>query len=883
MSELNLKDAKQTDILRRLIDTIHLSDNIVEIFAEATKQLCQEIRCDFVHILQNNENGRYFYINQALNQTNDEQEYDVIIPYNETSITEIIRSQGSMVRNDLSGRGKFTPGDLKFLAEEIKSDLSVPIICKNKVHAVINLSSYESNYFNESFQFQTEQVASLLGLVLERSELVEKLNKKQSDLLLWKSKFNSLFNNMSEGLAIVCLDYDLIYDSNTVFRQLTGYSSDELHGMRLSHLHPQQEDLILTTLDKSSTRGLVGEIKHINLKCKGGACLPVKLRFVYVGGNVTKFVFALYEKLSKPEASLFQLIQDNELPGDLIQLYLSIFNEINSLANSDLELNDFIRTALLEIKKLVNFDYAQLSLFDSNNENVANHTIISDHCREFDNQKSWNILEDCDFYWYHVGEQNLRQQFEEKENRPDTIEQALRSRVSATLTVKNRYLGTIVLGSLESNFYQQYQYDFIKQVADQIAMLIENANLSFEYEKRKLNGMVQSDLNRMIGTNLNVDNVLLSIVKLSAEKMQAQLATIQLIENDILRSGITFSDPDCDQTVISNFEKDHVLPEILKSDEPYIIESIKHFDSNQMNRSITEMFRYTTCVAIPLRLKQRTIGILSNYWDKFIQINSNALCLINAIALQVSAAIENAMLYQESLSYCEQLEKAREELENFVDTVSDGLKTPLASVHGFISTLLNRLQDEISDESLNYLQKIRNKAVKMQRYIEDLHEFVRASQNVHPFEDVNISDIIERAKISLADMIGQKKIKIHVDKELPKIYCDRNLMQQFFVNLIENSIKQIAENNKPRIDIGCQDGNEIFFIRNNSSGIRKEFYENIFDLFHQIESEKDEDREPGLKLAIAKKIIEIHNGQIWFESKADKGGTFYFSFPKRKF
>jgi len=884
LEEIILKESKQTNIMARLFNFILLSENIIEIFAETTKQLSLMIKCDFVNMLLNNEKSRYFYINQALAQNNIDHEYEIIIPYNETSITEIIRSHRSIVRNDLSGRGELTPGDLKFLAEGIKSDLSVPIICKDKVPAIINLSSYESNYFTESNISQTEQIASLLGLALERAELFEKLNKKQSDLLLWKNKFNSLINNVNEAIAIVRLDYDLIYDTNTAFQKLTGYSSEELQGMRLSHLHPQQKDLILSKLDKCRTNGKVSDTEKIILNCKDGVTLPVKLRFVDVDGNTIKFVFAIYEKVVLSPSSFLPLNEIGNLSYDLIKLQQSVFNEINRLANSDLEFNEFIPAVLLAIKKVVNFDYAQISLFDDTGENLVNHTIISDRCREYDKQTYWNILEGCDLYWYNISKQNLRYQV--KKNILNPIEHELQSRIPEVLITKNRYSGTLVLGCLEPNFYQKYQTEFIKQIAEQIATLIENINLSSEHKKRMLNIAVQSELIEMIGINLNIKNVLSSIVKLSAEKMKAQLATIQLIENDTLLLDIVVSDTKCDKSLIMNFEKEIIFPKILKSNKSYVIENIKHYKSNQWDKTLSELFGYLTIATIPLKSDEKMIGILSNYWNKIYQLTAEDYCLLDTIAFQASVAIDNAKLHQDSICYSDRLEMAKHELEKYVNSISHELKTSLASIQGFSSILLDNLKEEINDETFNYLQKIKSKAAKSQRYIENLHEFARVDQNVQPFEEVNLSDIVEQARNKLLDTIELKKITIIIDKELPNMYCDRNLLLQVFINLIVNAIKNLGENNKkPKIEIGYRNsiGNEMFFVRNNGMGISKEFHEDIFDLLHPIENDEDVDEGYGLGLAIAKKIIEIHDGQIWFESEENKGSTFYFSLPKRKF
>jgi chemotaxis family two-component system sensor kinase Cph1 len=307
----------------------------------------------------------------------------------------------------------------------------------------------------------------------------------------------------------------------------------------------------------------------------------------------------------------------------------------------------------------------------------------------------------------------------------------------------------------------------------------------------------------------------------------------------------------------------------------------------QLKCSVSKILSdYITCVAIPLKLNQKTIGVISNYWNKPYQLNQDSQLLLTAIAEQASEAIGNAKPYQESIYRNERLEKAREELENFISTVSHDLKTPLASIQGFASTVLDNLKEEINDDSLSYLQKIRKKAIKMQQYIDALNQLANVGRLVHPLEEVNVLDIVEQAKMKFSDILQQKNIRLVIAKDLPDIHCDRSLIQQVLENLIESAIKHLDESNKrSKIEIGYQNraAEHIFFIRNNGTKIKREFTGTIFELFNPIEGQEDEDKSYELSLAIAKKIIDMHDGQIWFESVAGKGNTVYISLPRRKF
>jgi len=155
-------------------------------------------------------------------------------------------------------------------------------------------------------------------------------------------------------------------------------------------------------------------------------------------------------------------------------------------------------------------------------------------------------------------------------------------------------------------------------------------------------------------------------------------------------------------------------------------------------------------------------------------------------------------------------------------------------------------------------------------------------QSIRPFEEVNVLDLIETAKIKLDRVIREGNVKIVVHKELPRLKGDRHLLQLVFDTLIDMAIKYPGSGSKrPRIEIGYKNQVEsgTFFIQNNNANTRKEHLENIFDLYRCIEERPGEEKGSSPGLAIAKKIIEIHNGQIWFESEEGKGCSFYFSLP----
>lgn len=295
MTQFNLKKPNPIDVINRLISLIQSSDDIIEIFQEAHRGIKRLIRCDQITMLLHHEKARYFYVNPALNANHrGKNNEDAIIAYGETSFTEILAAQRSSIRADLTGKGKLTPGDIKFLDKKMKSDLSIPIMNRNGVLGIMNLASQQTSYFTKSHQKVAEQIATLLGIVIERAQLNENLTQKIAELESWERKFTSLFETAREAMAIVRSDYDLIYETNPAFQTLTGYSAEQLQGMRLSFLHPTYRSESISHASSLSSNGKSEKCFDLPLIKNDGEQIIVRLQFAAQHEFNNDLVFAIY-------------------------------------------------------------------------------------------------------------------------------------------------------------------------------------------------------------------------------------------------------------------------------------------------------------------------------------------------------------------------------------------------------------------------------------------------------------------------------------------------------------------------------------------------------------------------------------------------------------
>jgi PAS domain S-box-containing protein len=228
------------------------------------------------------------------------------------------------------------------------------------------------------------------------------------------------------------------------------------------------------------------------------------------------------------------------------------------------------------------------------------------------------------------------------------------------------------------------------------------------------------------------------------------------------------------------------------------------------------------------------------------------------------------------------LESINKELDDFTYIVSHDLKEPLRSIDAYSKFVVDDYKDKLGEEGKHYLERVRANTERMKRLIEDLLEISRLKKRGGVIEEVEAADLVEEAKMRLEYSIKQKGVKIEIRDSLPRIFCDRIRLAEVFLNLISNAVK-FNDKQNPVIEIGYNDEGNLhkFYVKDNGIGIKDEYFEKIFEIFQRLGKREDVEG-TGAGLTIVKKIIQIHKGNIWLESKYGEGSVFYFTIPKEK-
>lgn len=226
-----------------------------------------------------------------------------------------------------------------------------------------------------------------------------------------------------------------------------------------------------------------------------------------------------------------------------------------------------------------------------------------------------------------------------------------------------------------------------------------------------------------------------------------------------------------------------------------------------------------------------------------------------------------------------ELERSNHELEQFAYVASHDLQEPLRTVTSFAQLLVGKYRGQLDPKADVYLSMITEGTGRMSRLLQDLLAFSRVSTSAQPMKPVALGSVLEAVSHDLQDQIQRSNATLEVGP-LPSVRGDATQLRQVFQNLIGNAVKFSAPERLPVVSVSAQpDGpNWRFAVKDNGIGIAPAFFERIFTIFQRLHS-REQYEGSGIGLAIARKIVERHGGQMWLESGEGQGSTFFFTLP----
>lgn len=259
---------------------------------------------------------------------------------------------------------------------------------------------------------------------------------------------------------------------------------------------------------------------------------------------------------------------------------------------------------------------------------------------------------------------------------------------------------------------------------------------------------------------------------------------------------------------------------------------------------------------------------------------------------------ERNRLAQELKARGDELEKTNarlrlinNELEDFTRVVSHDLKEPLRTLQAFSNILAEDFSAQLGPDGFEYINHLIQASRRLGSLIDDLLGLSSAGRIAGKLETFELIEVVATVRRDLVGLIQAREATVLNEGSLPVVTGDRQRIAQLLTNLVANGLKYNRAP-EPRVVIGVASdpplppgldrldpGQVVIAVRDNGIGIDPQYHQQVFGIFRRLHRQ-DEFEGTGAGLAICKKIVQAHGGQIWVESEPGEGSTFYFTLPR---
>lgn len=322
-------------------------------------------------------------------------------------------------------------------------------------------------------------------------------------------------------------------------------------------------------------------------------------------------------------------------------------------------------------------------------------------------------------------------------------------------------------------------------------------------------------------------------------------------------------------TTLSQAEKDRIISSLQSN-------KVNENGSNTLTEVMTESATddLLNRSILDLRQKQEELAAANEELERQkaeIQVKNEELTKQKGIVESQRRSLENNL---------KDLENSYSQLEQFSYVASHDLKSPLRTISNFASLLRKRYKGKFDAEADEFLDFIVTGALNMNQVICDLLDYSRLGLKENDFSVVNLQNIIDLVSFNLNDEINSNQVNLICDP-MPTLQANKSSMIQLFQNLISNAIKFRQQSITPEIIIKVEDCQETwkFTLQDNGVGMDEQFQTKAFQPFQRLNNQ--ERPGTGMGLAICKKVVGLHGGDIQFNSKLNEGTCFTFSLRKQ--
>ncbi|EYB67293.1 hypothetical protein DEIPH_ctg045orf0024 [Deinococcus phoenicis] len=293
-----------------------------------------------------------------------------------------------------------------------------------------------------------------------------------------------------------------------------------------------------------------------------------------------------------------------------------------------------------------------------------------------------------------------------------------------------------------------------------------------------------------------------------------------------------------------------------------------------------EVVSHVNAVAtLPVLVRGEVLGIFNVPLFHQRRWSAEDRAVLETTVRSLGLALERAEGVADLARRTEELARSNAELEQFAYIASHDLQAPIRAVTSFAGMIERKYGGQLDERGRLYLRQIVDSGEHMKRLVDDLLAFSRVhtqQRDLRPTDSGAVFDHVVRRLQPDIEALGA----VVTRTALPSVLADPQQLDQLLQNLISNALKYRREGVPPRVQVTAErDGEwQRFAVTDNGIGIEPEYFERIFVIFQRLHG-REAYEGTGIGLAVCKKIVERHGGQLWLESTPGQGSTFFFTLP----
>jgi signal transduction histidine kinase len=455
-----------------------------------------------------------------------------------------------------------------------------------------------------------------------------------------------------------------------------------------------------------------------------------------------------------------------------------------------------------------------------------------------------------------------------------------------------------VVANKDAGTFSAGQIKLLETFADQAVIAVENVRLFRALQERtealtKSVGQLTAlgEVGQAISSTLDVEKVLQTIVSRAVELTGLDAGALYESDEDRRLFNLRASQ-NIPRELLDMYREEPIrfgegtVGGTVSTHEPIQVADILEGSYQSRARDILIRSGARALLAVPLLREGHILGALAVIRNQPGEFVPEVVELLRTFATQSALAIQNAKLFREIQEKSAQLEVANKHKSDFLANMSHELRTPLNAIIGFSEVMIEQMFGELNEKQLDYQKDIHESGKHLLSLINDILDLskIEAGRMELELSRFDLPTAVSNAVTLIRERAQRHGIAlgVEVDPRLGDFEADERKVKQILLNLLSNAVKFTPDGGRVDVTAKLDTDKVAIAVKDTGVGIAPADQASLFEEFKQFGNDRSRKAEgTGLGLALTRRLVELHGGQILVDSAVGQGSTFRVLLPVR--